>query len=113
MPTNFAIKGDVTAAEDMMVDFVLEGTLDLKGHRLTVADGAALNATVTAASVIIHGRLDGHISAERLEVGPTGAVQASIISPTLRLHDGGLLNGPVNTERAEAAGNVARHRQKA
>jgi len=30
----------------------------------------------------------------------------------LALHDGAQFTGPVNTERAKAAGTVARHRQK-
>jgi hypothetical protein len=34
------------------------------------------------------------------------------VSPKLRLHEGATLTGPVNTDRAQAAGNIAKHRQK-
>ena len=110
--SGLTIKGELTAAEDVTVDFAFEGFIDLLGHRLIVAEGSRVQASVTAASVTVHGRLEGHISAERIEIGPTAAVEASVVTPHLMLHDGGLLNGPVNTERAQAAGNVARHRQK-
>jgi cytoskeletal protein CcmA (bactofilin family) len=63
--------------------------------------------------VSVHGRIDGHISADRVELGPTAHVAASIVSPRVSVEDGAHLSGQVNTERAQAAGSVARHRQKA
>src|SRR4051794_6793841 len=107
-----SIKGDLTAAEDITAHFSLEGSIDLGGHRLIVEEDAVVQATVTAASVVVRGRLTGHIAADRLEVASTGTVDASVVSPQLLLHDGAQLNGPVNTERAQAAGSVARHRHK-
>jgi cytoskeletal protein CcmA (bactofilin family) len=107
------IKGDLTAAEDMTVDFAIDGSLELSGHRLVVTEGGAVSATVSAASVIVRGRLDGHIAADRLEIGPSAVVMASVVAPRIALHEGALLSGPVNTERAQAAGKVARHRQRA
>lgn len=107
------IKGDFTAAEDITVDFAVEGTIDVTGHRLVVAPGAIIQATVTAAAVTVHSRLSGHVTADRLELTPTAVVDASVVAPKLLLQDGAQLTGPVNTERAQAAGKVARHRQKA
>jgi cytoskeletal protein CcmA (bactofilin family) len=106
------IKGDLSAAEDITAGFTLEGSIDLQGHRLIVAENAVVQATVTAASVVVHGRLSGHVAADRLEIASTGNVEASVVAPHLLLHDGAQLSGPVNTERAQAAGKVARHRQK-
>jgi cytoskeletal protein CcmA (bactofilin family) len=68
---------------------------------------------VKAASVEVRGHLDGHISADRVELGPTAVVTASVVAAKLVLHDGAQLTGPVNTDRAQAAVSVARHRQKA
>jgi cytoskeletal protein CcmA (bactofilin family) len=108
-----SIKGDLAASEDVIVDFALDGTIDITGHRLAIMEGASVQALVTAASVEVRGRLDGHISAERVELASTAVVTASVVAPKIVLHDGAQLTGPVNTDRAQAAGSVARHRQKA
>ena len=42
------IKGELTAAEDLTIDGTFEGSIELPGHRLTVAQGATVNAAVTA-----------------------------------------------------------------
>jgi cytoskeletal protein CcmA (bactofilin family) len=112
MRRNLTLKGDLTAAEDITVDFIIDGTLDLPKNRLVVTEDAQLKATVTAASVMIRGQLDGHISTERLEITSSAVVNAGVIAATLSLQDGAHFTGPVNTERAKAAANVARHRQK-
>ena len=110
--SSLTIKGELTAGEDVTVDFVFQGTIDLPGHRLVVAQGSRVQATVTAKTVVINGRLDGHVSAEHVEIGPTAEVEGSLITQRLLLHDGARFTGPVNTERAQAAATVAKHRQK-
>jgi len=109
---NLWIKGDLTAAEDLTVDFAIDGSVDLPGNRLVVTEDARVNATVTAASVTVRGHLDGHIVADRLELTSSAVVSAGVVVTRLTLHDGAQFTGPVNTERAKAAGTVARHRQK-
>jgi cytoskeletal protein CcmA (bactofilin family) len=61
---------------------------------------------------MVSGHLDGHISTERLEITSSAVVNAGVVTTHLALHDGAYFTGPVNTERAKAAVNVARHRQK-
>src|SRR4029078_3553099 len=109
---NLRIKGDLTAAEDLTVDFAIDGSVDLPGNRLGRAEDARLNATVTAASVTVRGHLDGHIVADRLELTSSAVVSAGVVVTRLTLHDGAQFTGPVHTEQAKAAGTVARHRQK-
>ena len=110
---NLTIKGDLTAAEDLTIDFTVDGSVDLPGNRLVVTEDGELRATVKAGSVVVRGRLDGHIAAERLELAPSAVVTAGIVATHLTLHDGAQFSGPVNTERAKAAVSIAKHRQKA
>lgn len=110
--TSLTIKGDLTAAEDVTVDFVIEGNIDLPGHNLIVAEGSHVKATVTAKTVNVSGRLEGHMSADRVEIGPTAVVEGSVVATKIVLKEGAQFTGPVNTERAQAAANVAKHRQK-
>ena len=101
-----------TRSSVVQVDYTIDGTVALPTHRLVVTEDGQLHATVTAASVMVRGQLDGHISTERLEITSSAVVNAGVVAERLALHDGAQFTGPVNTERAKAAGNVARHRQK-
>jgi cytoskeletal protein CcmA (bactofilin family) len=77
-----------------------------------LTEDSQLNATVVAASVTVRGHLDGHISAERLEIASSAVVNAGVVTSRLALADGAQFTGPVNTERAKAAATVAKHRQR-
>jgi cytoskeletal protein CcmA (bactofilin family) len=105
------IKGELSASEDITFVGSFEGTIVLPHHRFIAGKGALINASIHARTVTVDGRVEGHITADVLDVGPTGTVVASVIAPRLAVEDGATINGPVNTERARAAGNVARHRQ--
>lgn len=106
------IKGELSAAEDLTIDFSFEGFIDADGRKVTIPERSQVQATVTAASVIVHGQLDGHIAADRVELTPTAVVTGSIVAAKLLMADGAVFNGPMNTERARAAGEVARHRRQ-
>ena len=109
---DLTIKGDITAAEDITIDFAVDGSLELPDNRLVITEGAQLHATVKANSVVLRGQLDGHISADRLEIASSAVVNAGVVASHLALADGAVFSGPVNTERAKAAASVARHRQR-
>ena len=110
---HLTIKGDLSAAEDLTIDFSFEGVLDAAGRRITIPEGSHVQATVTAGVVVVHGQIDGHIAADRVELSPTGVVTGSVVSAKLLMVDGAVFNGPVNTERARAAGEVAKRRRQA
>jgi cytoskeletal protein CcmA (bactofilin family) len=105
-------QGDLTADEDITVDYHRRQPRAAE-DRLVVTEHAQLNATVTAASVMVSGHLDGHISTELLQITSSAVVNAGVVTTKLSLQDGAQFNGPVNTDRAKAAASVAKHRQKA
>lgn len=107
------IKGELTASEDVLIDGFFEGTIDVKGHNVIAAAGARVRAAVTARTVTVDGYLEGHITAESVDIGPTATVEANVIAKHFALEEGAQFKGAVNTERARAAGNIARHRQRA
>jgi cytoskeletal protein CcmA (bactofilin family) len=106
------IKGELSAAEDLTIDFSFEGVIDAAGHRVTIPEGSQVQATVTAGIVIVQGALDGHIAADRVELAATAAVNGSVVADKLLMMNGAIFNGPINTERARAAGEVAKHRRQ-
>jgi cytoskeletal protein CcmA (bactofilin family) len=110
--SGMTIRGELTAKEDLTFDGTFEGSIDLAGHHFVAARNARVNAAINARAVTVDGTVEGHITADVVDIGPTATVEASVIAPRVALEDGAVFNGPVNTERARAAGTVARHRQK-
>jgi cytoskeletal protein CcmA (bactofilin family) len=108
--SGLSIKGDLSATEDITINGTFEGTIDLPKHRLVAAEGCRVNASVTALAVTVDGRLEGHITAESVDIGPKASVDASVITGKLALEEGATFNGAVNTERARAAATIAKHR---
>lgn len=107
---NLRINGDLTAGEDLTVDCTFEGSIQLPGHHLTIAPQSQVHAAVSAHLVTVHGHFEGQIDAEIVHVTPGAIVNATVIATKLTVQEGALFNGSVNTERARAAGEVAKHR---
>jgi cytoskeletal protein CcmA (bactofilin family) len=111
--TGLTIKGDLTAGEDVTIEGLFEGSIEVPGHRLTTGAGSRVRAAVNASTVTIDGHLEGPIIADTVDIGPTATVDANILTKKFALEEGARFNGAVNTERARAAGNIAKHRQRA
>ncbi|HMC75892.1 MAG TPA: polymer-forming cytoskeletal protein [Vicinamibacterales bacterium] len=110
MDRNLSINGDLTAGEDLTIDCTFDGSIQLAGHHLTIAAGARVHAAVSAVTVTVHGHFEGQIEAELLTVTPGSDVNATVITKKLAVQEGALFTGSVNTERARAASEVAKHR---
>ena len=107
---NLRINGDLTAGEDLTIDCTFEGSIQLAGQHLTIAPQSKVHAAVSAQTVTVHGNFEGQIEAEVLHVSPGASINATVITKKLTLQEGAVFNGSVNTERARAAGEVAKHR---
>lgn len=107
---NLTINGDLTAGEDLTVDCTFDGSIQLSGHHLTIAPQSQVHAAISAQIVTVHGHFEGQIEADVLHVTPGAVVTATVVAKKLTVQDGAQFNGSVNTERARAAGEVAKHR---
>ena len=105
-----SIKGEMSASEDITFEGTFEGSIDLPQHRFIAGKNARVNASVSAKSVSVDGYVDGHITADVVDIQPTAVVIGSIVSPKLSVVEGANVNASINTERARAAGSVAKHR---
>jgi cytoskeletal protein CcmA (bactofilin family) len=110
--TAIIIKGELTADEDLTIDGLFEGTIDLQGHHLVAAAASRVRASVTAGAVTLDGHLEGHITADSVDIGPTATVEANVIARHFAIEEGAHFKGSVNTERARASGSIAKHRQR-
>ncbi len=97
------IIGEVTANEPLTIAGCVDGSIEVKGHPLTVADGARLKANIMAETIIVGGEVSGSLNAgARIVISPTAVIEGDLTAPAISLADGALLHGTV-----EAAGHQA------
>ncbi len=89
------IKGDVTGAEDLIVEGGIEGTINLKNH-LVIGQSGVVLADVQSDTVTVYGEVRGNISATtRIEVNETARVVGDLKAPSIYLADGARFRGQV------------------
>ena len=93
------IKGDVTGDEDLIIQGQVEGTINLKGHNVTISKSAKVKANIEANQVIVEGELAGDMNGdEKVIIRETGNVYGNIIAPRVTLEDGAMFKGSIEME---------------
>jgi cytoskeletal protein CcmA (bactofilin family) len=90
------IKGEVTGSEDLFVDGVVDGKLNLTNGSLTIGPNGVVKADVNAREVIVRGKVEGKVSGrEKVQLWSTGQVNGEVQTDRLAIEDGALLRGKV------------------
>jgi len=94
---SIVIKGDISGNEDLVIAGRVEGSITLDGRLLTLAEGSQVSGTVSAASVVVMGEVDGSIEAEtRMEIRETANITGDLRAPALVVADGASVNAIVD-----------------
>ncbi|HEX5417866.1 MAG TPA: polymer-forming cytoskeletal protein [Chloroflexota bacterium] len=90
----------------------IEGSVKIEGQvtgeveakkMVFVAEGAQVDAKVKAALVVIAGEFKGEVfCSERLEIKPTGRVNAALTTKSLEVHEGAFIEGQIHMTELEA-----------
>jgi cytoskeletal protein CcmA (bactofilin family) len=92
------IKGEVTSQEPLTIAGEVDGSISVEGHPLTIAEGAHVNATVSADTIVIAGKVNGLLSADaRIVVSNTAHIEGDLAAPAIRLTDGATVHGRIET----------------
>lgn len=95
-------KGDLISSEDMSIDGRVEGTIEVRGHTLTIGPDADIHATIVAGTVNVLGTVTGKITADhKVDIHDSGSVEGDIVAPRLVMADGAMLRGRVDVRPAE------------
>jgi cytoskeletal protein CcmA (bactofilin family) len=96
------IRGELSGSEDLFLDGEVEGSIDLKGHSLTIGANGHIRANVHAQEVVIHGRVDGNIrGTDRVELKKTAVLAGDIFTQRIMIEDGAFFKGAVDIQKAE------------
>ena len=73
---SIVIRGDISGSEDLVIAGRVEGSISLDGRVLTLASGSHVVGTLSAASVVVSGTVEGSIEAgERLEIRDSAVIE--------------------------------------
>jgi len=100
-------KGDINSETSIHVFGRINGTLTAR-EDVWIAEGAEVEATITAQRIIVAGNVSGSLIASgRFEALPSGRISADVSSPISVVHEGAMLNGNFRAAAAEP-GNEGR-----
>jgi len=96
------IKGELSGSEDLYLDGEVEGTVELRGHSLTVGPHGRVRAQTQARDIVVHGKIDGNIRADRVELKKSATVVGDILTQRIVIEDGAFFKGSIDIQREAA-----------
>jgi cytoskeletal protein CcmA (bactofilin family) len=100
---SLAIKGELSASEDLSIDGQVEGTVELQDHNLTVGASGRAHANVNAKEVIVLGSVKGNVNAlGRIEIRRSGSVIGDLVTARLTIEEGAHFRGSIDIKKPAA-----------
>lgn len=94
------IKGELSGSEDLYLDGEVEGSIELRDHNLTLGPNGRIRANVNAKEIIIHGKVDGNLTAsERVELKKSAVVAGDIATQRIVIEDGAYFKGGIDIQK--------------
>lgn len=91
------IRGELTGNEDLYLDGEIEGNIDLRDHKLVIGPNGKIKATITARDVIVHGRVEGNLTAsERVELKRNSTLIGDVGTQRIVIEDGAFFKGAID-----------------
>jgi cytoskeletal protein CcmA (bactofilin family) len=94
-----ALRGQLSAGEDLWIEGQLEGEIQAPDHQVTVSPGGRVRGEVKARTVVVEGELYGNVLAsEMVMVRAGGRMQGDIRAPRVGLEEGCQFQGHVDMD---------------
>lgn len=95
------VKGELSGSEDLYLDGEVEGSVDLRGHSLTIGPNGRVRAHTKARDVFIHGKVNGDVTADRVELKKSAIHVGNIVTQRIVIEDGAYFKGSVDVQREQ------------
>ena len=93
-----SIKGEVISQEPLTIAGKVNGSVEVVGHALTIAEGGKVTATLLAKTIVVSGTVKGSLCAkDNIVVGETAVVEGDLAAPAVRVADGAVMQGRIDT----------------
>ena len=91
------IRGELTGNEDLYLDGEIEGNINLRDHKLVIGPNGKIKATITARDVVVHGRVEGNLSAsDRVELKRNCTLIGDVSTQRIVIEDGAFFKGAID-----------------
>ena len=98
-----SVKGQIQSREDLTIEGDVEGTIEMKEHRLTVAANGNVRANVIAREMELIGSIQGKVEAvEKVYIRNGAKFVGDIHSAGIVIEDGGYIKGNIDLSRQPA-----------
>jgi cytoskeletal protein CcmA (bactofilin family) len=105
------VKGEISGEEDLHIDGMIEGLVQLEDRKLTIGATAKVTADIVAREVVVYGNVKGNLRArDRIEIKKDGSVVGDLTTARIMIEDGAYFKGSIEIDRAatgEAAGEAS------
>ena len=88
---DLVVTGDISTDGEVQVEGRIEG--NIKAKSLTIGEQGAVNGTIKADTVYIHGKVTGKVDAVTIELTPTANVLADLKQDNLTIANGAFFDG--------------------
>jgi cytoskeletal protein CcmA (bactofilin family) len=96
------IRGELTGNEDLYLDGEIEGNIDLRDHKLVIGPNGKIKATITARDIVLHGRVEGNVSAqERVELKKSCTLIGDVSTSRIVIEDGAFFKGAIDIKEGQ------------
>ena len=93
-----SIKGEVTSQEPLTIAGRVDGSVEVVGHALTIAEGGKTTATLMATTIVVSGAVQGSLCAnDKIVVSETAVIEGDLTAPAVRVADGANVQGRIDT----------------
>ncbi len=90
------IAGQISGNEDLVVDGIVEGPVQLAEGTLTVGEKGTVKGNVIARETVVHGTVTGNVQArDRVEIKPSGSVVGDLTTSRITIGDGAYYKGSI------------------
>lgn len=96
------IQGDISGEEDLLIQGMIEGSISLKNHLVTIGKEGRVSATVDAKVIRIEGTVEGDLRGnEQIIVSASGNVRGNMSAPRVTIEDGCSFKGSIDMDGPE------------
>jgi cytoskeletal protein CcmA (bactofilin family) len=97
--SKITFKGELSGDEDLLIQGRVEGTVSLKGNKLTVGKLGKVKANLSAKNIIVDGSVEGDIIAdEHIAINASSIVKGNLIAARVTLEDGAKFRGSIDMD---------------
>lgn len=96
------VRGEIYCDEELHLDGDVEGTLEVRHHRLTIGPNGKVKANVKAKELVVGGSIQGNVeAADRVSIMKGASIVGDVKTAGIVIEDGAYFKGGIDILRPE------------